>query len=88
MGTRDCPSAGDSLLPTITQPQTGDTPDIADGELQVEFEMNSNSAAPRFQIVRPHAKGGLGQVSVALDRELHREVALKEIQERFADDPE
>ena len=44
------------------------------------------SAGTRFHILRPHAKGDLGQVSIALDQELDRPVALKEIQDRHADD--
>lgn len=47
-------------------------------------ESRSHSAE-RYRVLRMHAKGGLGLVSVAVDGELHREVALKEIQRQHAD---
>lgn len=45
-------------------------------------------AGGRFSVIRSHARGGLGQVSLASDAELRREVALKEILPDRADDPD
>ncbi len=42
----------------------------------------------RFEILRPHAGGGLGIVSVARDNEVPREVALKEIRPEAAHNPD
>lgn len=41
----------------------------------------------RFLVVKAHARGGIGEVFVARDKELNRRVALKEIQNKYADDP-
>lgn len=45
------------------------------------------SEGDRFLVLRPHAQGGLGRVSIARDRQLNREIALKEILPTHADDP-
>ena len=48
-------------------------------------EIEARLPAGRYRVLRAHARGGLGEVFVAEDTELHREVALKEIQTRHAD---
>ena len=47
----------------------------------------STGTASRYQVLWAHAKGGLGEVFLAEDTELHRRVALKEIQARHAKNP-
>jgi serine/threonine protein kinase len=45
-------------------------------------------SGPRYTFLRLHAEGGLGQVWVARDADLNREVALKEVRPEWSDRPE
>jgi serine/threonine protein kinase len=47
----------------------------------------NDHADSRYRVLWPHATGGLGQIYVAEDQELHRRVALKEIRPELAMDP-
>jgi serine/threonine protein kinase/tetratricopeptide (TPR) repeat protein len=44
--------------------------------------------AGRFRILRFHDRGGLGEVYLARDEEVRREIALKQIRQDFADHPQ
>ena len=68
-----------TLAPTMAGPGANGSESVRRSRL--------SSFAPdeRFELIKPHAKGGIGQVWLARDRELQREVAVKEIQARYVD---
>ena len=76
-----------SKLPSLILARPPPRP-VTDSDRTASYAVGTNtSEGQRFRVLRPHAKGGLGAVFVALDVELHREVALKQILDRHADDP-
>jgi formylglycine-generating enzyme required for sulfatase activity/tRNA A-37 threonylcarbamoyl transferase component Bud32 len=55
------------------------------GETTIGLVGQATTAGGRFRLLRLHARGGLGDVFVARDEEVHREVALKQIRDEHSD---
>ena len=91
-GERPGPGAPEDDLEDSFQPGVIAWPDDDQAPLEPrrhDWSLGTpTSLGARFRIVRPHAQGGIGKVSVAFDAELQREVALKQIKPERADDPD
>jgi serine/threonine-protein kinase len=67
----------------------GDDDDTdTDFDATATFVGAPTSAGGRFRVLRLHAEGGLGEVYIARDEEVHRDVALKQIKPEHASDPQ
>jgi eukaryotic-like serine/threonine-protein kinase len=82
-----------TLVDALVMQKLRQEADSADGSVMAESAVDglgsamAQGRALRYQVLWGHAKGGLGEVFLAEDTELHRRVALKEIQARHASNP-
>jgi serine/threonine-protein kinase len=84
-GTGAGASAESDAVTCTVPPTPFDRRGDSGGRPAIAPHLDAASSSDRYHILRTHARGGLGEVFVALDQELRREVALKQIQEQFAD---
>ncbi|MCU0705566.1 MAG: serine/threonine protein kinase [Fimbriiglobus sp.] len=98
---RDCPELAPLLAERIAA--EGESDDDAAERQAVPPDSDGTIARPstsepgsdpsdtmpvgRFEVVREVARGGMGRVCEAVDTELNRRVAFKDIQGKFANDP-